>query len=300
MAGEVVIGLFRGGLLGRALSWSVLGLGIGLGQGLADRSRERMVYGLIGGGLGGFIGGFLFEWLRVALGDRYDAESGGGDHDPGCSGWACAWPWSNRCSAGSGFKSSAADRRGASIFYPTRRAAWVSTNEPRSASSVTPRSRAGTLRSRRLRGGTSCTAWPRKVQPVSTDQSSPIHILCRMETGSSWDVRSWCFISAEADRFRMTLAPQIQNSPTTVARGLDRRMADRPPARRCLRGNDPDVHPIASRHSTGRHAQWPAGYATRSRSREILTQHQAGSHGAGRPMRICSKTASSTGFSRWW
>jgi hypothetical protein len=30
------------------------------------------VYGLIGGGLGGFIGGFLFEWLRVALGDRHD------------------------------------------------------------------------------------------------------------------------------------------------------------------------------------------------------------------------------------
>ncbi len=71
MAGEVVIGLFRGGLIGRALSWSVLGLGIGLGQGLADRSRERLVYGLIGGGLGGFIGGFVFEWLRVALGNRY-------------------------------------------------------------------------------------------------------------------------------------------------------------------------------------------------------------------------------------
>jgi hypothetical protein len=72
VAGEVVIGLLRGGLLGRALSWSVLGLGIGLGQGLADRSRERLLYGLIGGGLGGFIGGFLFEWLRVALADRLD------------------------------------------------------------------------------------------------------------------------------------------------------------------------------------------------------------------------------------
>src|SRR5262249_1763562 len=34
--GEFVIGLLRGGLLGRALSWAVLGLGIGLGQGLAD------------------------------------------------------------------------------------------------------------------------------------------------------------------------------------------------------------------------------------------------------------------------
>jgi hypothetical protein len=72
VAGEVVIGLLRGGLVGRALSWAVLGLGIGLGQGLADRSRQRLIYGLIGGGLGGLVGGFLFEWLRVALADRLD------------------------------------------------------------------------------------------------------------------------------------------------------------------------------------------------------------------------------------
>jgi hypothetical protein len=72
IAGEVVIGIFRGGLSGRALSWAVLGLGIGLGQGLADRSRERLVYGLIGGALGGFVGGFLFESLRVILGNRFD------------------------------------------------------------------------------------------------------------------------------------------------------------------------------------------------------------------------------------
>jgi hypothetical protein len=74
LAGEVVIGLLRGGLLGRALSWAVLGLGIGLGQGLADRSRERLIYGLIGGGLGGFAGGFLFEWLRSSFGDRTDVS----------------------------------------------------------------------------------------------------------------------------------------------------------------------------------------------------------------------------------
>jgi Inner membrane component of T3SS, cytoplasmic domain len=72
VAGEFVIGIMRGGLLGRALSWAVLGLGIGLGQGLADRSRQRLVYGLIGGGMGGFVGGFLFEWLRVALANRLD------------------------------------------------------------------------------------------------------------------------------------------------------------------------------------------------------------------------------------
>ncbi len=62
--GELVIGLFRGGLIGRAGSWSVLGLG----QGLADRSRQRLIFGLIGGGLGGC----CFEQLRVALGNRYD------------------------------------------------------------------------------------------------------------------------------------------------------------------------------------------------------------------------------------
>lgn len=78
IAGEVVIGLFRGGLTGRAMSWAVLGLGIGLGQGLADRSRDRLVLGLIGGGLGGFVGGFLFEWLRVALGDRHDLGQAAG------------------------------------------------------------------------------------------------------------------------------------------------------------------------------------------------------------------------------
>jgi Inner membrane component of T3SS, cytoplasmic domain len=72
VAGEQVIGWLQGGLWGRALSWAVLGLGIGLGQGLADRSREKLFYGLLGGGLGGLIGGFLFEWLRVAMGNRPD------------------------------------------------------------------------------------------------------------------------------------------------------------------------------------------------------------------------------------
>ena len=70
VAGEVVIGLFRGGLLGRALSWAVLGLGIGLGQGLADRSRERLVYGLIGGGLGG-----LRRRLLVRVAARRDGRT---------------------------------------------------------------------------------------------------------------------------------------------------------------------------------------------------------------------------------
>jgi hypothetical protein len=70
--GELVIKLLQGGLLGRACSWAVLGLGIGLGQGLADWSRQRLTFGLIGGALGGLVGGACFELLRTALGNRYD------------------------------------------------------------------------------------------------------------------------------------------------------------------------------------------------------------------------------------
>ena len=78
MLGEVVLGSFRGGLLGRALSWSVLGLGIGMGQGIGYWSRQKLLFGLIGGGLGGFVGGWLFELLRQAMGDRYDIGQGAG------------------------------------------------------------------------------------------------------------------------------------------------------------------------------------------------------------------------------
>jgi hypothetical protein len=74
VAGEFIIGRLRGGLMGRALSWAVLGVGIGLGQGLADRSRDRSIYGVVGGGIGGLLGGFLFEWIGAALRNRPDAS----------------------------------------------------------------------------------------------------------------------------------------------------------------------------------------------------------------------------------
>jgi hypothetical protein len=74
--GEVVIGWFRGGLIGRSLSWAVLGLGIGVSQGLVDRSKLRLAYGLLGGGLGGAVGGYLFEALRLALGNRFELSQG--------------------------------------------------------------------------------------------------------------------------------------------------------------------------------------------------------------------------------
>jgi hypothetical protein len=76
IVGELVLGTFRGGLLGRSVSWAILGLGIGASQGLATGSRQRLAYGLIGGTLGGSIGGFLFEAMRLGMRDRYDLGQG--------------------------------------------------------------------------------------------------------------------------------------------------------------------------------------------------------------------------------
>ena len=75
--GELVLGGFKGGVIGRAVSWSILGLGIGLSQGLAYRSVQRLKFGLLGGALGGFLGGLLFEVLRDSLGSqRYSLSQG--------------------------------------------------------------------------------------------------------------------------------------------------------------------------------------------------------------------------------
>ena len=78
VVGEFVLGLFQGGLIGRSVSWGILGCGIGLGLGLAARSRQRLAFGVIGGSLGGLLGGFAFEALRLRMGDRYDLGQGVG------------------------------------------------------------------------------------------------------------------------------------------------------------------------------------------------------------------------------
>ena len=72
--GELALDRMQGGLIGRAISWSVLGLAIGISQGLAAWSPQRLLMGAIGGGLGGLTGGLLFEALRVELGNRYDVS----------------------------------------------------------------------------------------------------------------------------------------------------------------------------------------------------------------------------------
>ena len=78
VVGETVLGAFQGGLVGRALSWGVLGLGIGAGLGLAARSRQSLAFGILGGAIGGILGGFSFEAMRIRMGDRYDLGQGVG------------------------------------------------------------------------------------------------------------------------------------------------------------------------------------------------------------------------------
>ena len=163
VAGEFVIGLLRGGLLGRALFVGRLGLGIGLGQGLADRSRERLVYGLIGGGLGGFVGGFLFEWLRVGAGRSLRPEPGRGDRDPG-GGLGLCLALVEQVLRRAWVQVQSGRQEGRIYLLAHPAAAWAWTSAPRSASSATRRSPAGTPRSRRPRRATSSTTWPRSTR----------------------------------------------------------------------------------------------------------------------------------------
>jgi hypothetical protein len=48
-------------VVGRSLTWGVLGLSVGLGQGVALRSKTLFFNGMLGGMLGGLAGGALFD-----------------------------------------------------------------------------------------------------------------------------------------------------------------------------------------------------------------------------------------------
>jgi hypothetical protein len=48
-------------VVGRALTWGILGLTVGLGQGVALRSKKLFLNGLLGGMLGGLLGGMFFD-----------------------------------------------------------------------------------------------------------------------------------------------------------------------------------------------------------------------------------------------
>jgi len=48
-------------MVGRSITWGVIGISVGLGQGIALRSHQLIVNGLLGGFLGGLVGGALFD-----------------------------------------------------------------------------------------------------------------------------------------------------------------------------------------------------------------------------------------------
>jgi len=64
--GELLFWLTQGGLLGRAIGWSVVGAVIGTTEGIANRAPRKVSYGVIGGTLGGLLGGGMFETLTQA------------------------------------------------------------------------------------------------------------------------------------------------------------------------------------------------------------------------------------------
>jgi len=56
-------------VVGRSLTWGILGLTVGLGQGAALRSKNLLLNGLLGGMMGGLVGGALFDPISKLLAD---------------------------------------------------------------------------------------------------------------------------------------------------------------------------------------------------------------------------------------
>lgn len=54
-------------VIGRSLTWGILGLTVGIGQGVALRSKKLFVNGLLGGMLGGLVGGIFFDPISKAF-----------------------------------------------------------------------------------------------------------------------------------------------------------------------------------------------------------------------------------------
>jgi len=66
LVGEVAFDIL-GGLNGRILGWSVLGITVGLGVGWATRSAARRRNGALGGVLGGALGGLFYQSLTATF-----------------------------------------------------------------------------------------------------------------------------------------------------------------------------------------------------------------------------------------
>jgi hypothetical protein len=67
LIGQGAFLLTNGGLLGRVLGWTALGLFLGIGEGVVERKVKRSAYGAIGGTLAGIIGGLIYEALTQAF-----------------------------------------------------------------------------------------------------------------------------------------------------------------------------------------------------------------------------------------
>ena len=77
--GEGVFLLTRGGILGRAIGWGLVGAIVGTPEGIAHRAPRKIIYGACGGLLGGVLGGAGFEVLTQA---GLTFASAGGAFDP--------------------------------------------------------------------------------------------------------------------------------------------------------------------------------------------------------------------------
>ncbi len=63
LIGEVFFLVIGGGLIGRALGWTLLGLFLGMGDGLINLKLKRAGYGAIGGIVAGVLGGLMYETM---------------------------------------------------------------------------------------------------------------------------------------------------------------------------------------------------------------------------------------------
>lgn len=64
---KALSGFFPQLLVGRSLSWGVLGLAVGIGAGTAFQRMDRLLYGAVGGLCGGLVAGLLFDPLVLLL-----------------------------------------------------------------------------------------------------------------------------------------------------------------------------------------------------------------------------------------
>jgi hypothetical protein len=70
LIGEVAFLALSGGLVGRAVGWTALGLFLGLGEGVVSRQMKRASYGAIGGTAAGFLGGVIYEAMTQLFLER--------------------------------------------------------------------------------------------------------------------------------------------------------------------------------------------------------------------------------------